>query len=136
MRRSITVLLALSGLAACAPTEGGAQGSQLATRDGGVRQCFEPGRVINFRQGEQQRLYLRVLGGGVFQVGSSGCFDLGSANAIAISPSAGINDRLCVGDGARIASLGPSSLPGPCFARIERSLTEAEIEALPGRQRP
>ena len=136
MRRSIAVLIALSGIVACAPTDASAPGSQIATRDGGPRQCFEPGRVINFRQGEQERLYLRVLGGGVFQVGSAGCFSLGTTNAMAISPSAGISDRLCVGDSARITILSPSSRPGPCFARIERSLTEAEIEALPGRHRP
>ena len=136
MRRSIAVLIALSAVAGCAPTDGAAPGTQIATRDGGARQCFDPDRVINFRQGEQERLYLRVLGGGVFQVGSSGCFDLGTTSAMAISPSAGINDRLCVGDSARITILSLSSLPGPCFARIERSLTEAEIEALPGRDRP
>ncbi|WP_428151787.1 hypothetical protein [Brevundimonas sp.] len=136
MRRSIAVLIALSAVGACAPTEGSTPEAQIATRDGGPRQCFEPGRVINFREGDARQVYLRVLGGGVFEVASTGCLDQGSTNAMAISSTIGINDRLCVGDSARITVLSPSTAMSPCAARVVRSLTEAEIEALPGRQRP
>ena len=136
MRRSIALLLASVAVAGCAPTDGSAPEAQIAARDGGARQCFQPQRVINFRQGGTQQVYLRVLGGGVFEVSAAGCLDLGSTNAMAISPSIGVSDRLCVGDSAQITVLNPTAAPGACPARVVRSLSGAEVEALPGRQRP
>ena len=137
MRRSIAALIALSAVAACAPTEGRTPEGRFATSADGPRQCFEPRRVTNFRRGEtDQQVYVRVLGGGVFEIASGGCFDLGSTNGLAITPSIGISDRLCVGDGANITVLNSTAPQGPCLARVVRSLSEAEIEALPGRQRP
>ena len=137
MLRPITVLGALAGIAACAPTDGAQPASSgFATAAGGPTQCFQPDRVINFRQGDTQQVYLRVFGGGVFQVSSAGCLDLGSTNAMSITPSIRNSDRLCVGDSARITVLNPSIAQGPCAARVERSLTQAEIDALPGNQRP
>lgn len=138
MRRSIFLLLALSGLAACAPTDGAERSPPgFATSAGGPVQCFQPDRVINFTRGANpQQVNLRVLGGAVFQVSSAGCLDLGSTNAMAISPTIGIGDRLCVGDSARITVLNPSISQSPCAARVERSLTAAEIEALPANHRP
>jgi len=137
MRRSIALLIALSAVAACAPTEGSTPESRIATAENGPRQCFEPRRVTNFRRGAtDQQIYVRVLGGGVFEIGSAGCFDLGTTNALSITPTIGISDRLCVGDSARITLLNSTASPGPCAARVVRSLTEAEIEAMPGNQRP
>ena len=136
MRRSIALLLVLTAVAACAPTDGVAPQSRVATADGGARQCFVPRQVINFRQGDTQQVYLRVFGGSVFQLSSAGCFDLDSTNGIAITPSMGISDRLCVGDSARITVSNPTVAQGPCSARVVRSLSEAEIGALPSNQRP
>ena len=137
MRRSIAVLIVLSAVAACAPTEFSAPESRIATADNGPRQCFEPRRVTNFRRGEtDQQVYVRVLGGGVFEIASAGCFDLGSTNGLALTPTIGISDRLCVGDGARITLLNSTASQSPCLARVVRSLSEPEIEALPGTQRP
>lgn len=136
MRRPIALLLALIGLAACAPT-GADTSPGLGTSAGGPRQCFEPARVINFTRGANpQQVNLRAFGGAVFQVNSAGCLDLARTNAMAITPTIGVSDRLCVGDSARITVLNPSISQGPCAARVERSLTAAEIEALPGNQRP
>lgn len=136
MRRSIALSLAAVALAGCAQTDGATPDRRFATTPGGAIQCFQPNRVINFRRGDSQQVYLRVMGGGVFEVSSAGCLDLGSTNAMAISPTIGIGDRLCVGDSARITVLNPSTAMGPCAARVMRSLSEAEIEALPGAQRP
>lgn len=137
MRRSIALLIALSAVAACAPTEGSTPESRIATAADAPRQCFEPRRVTNFRRGAtDQQVYVRVLGGGVFEIGSAGCFDLGTTNSLAITPTIGVSDRLCVGDSARLTMANPSLSQGPCAARVVRSLTEAEAEALPGPQRP
>jgi len=137
MHRSIALLIALSTVAACAPTEGSTPESRFATAESGPRQCFEPGRVINFRRGAtDQQIYVRVLGGGVFEIGSAGCFDLGTTNSLAITPAIGVSDRLCVGDSARVTIMNPTISQGPCAARVVRSLTGAEIEAMPRAQRP
>lgn len=137
MHRSLAIVLAAAAVAGCAPTEGASPNARIATADGGPRQCFEPRRVTNFRRGEtDQQVYVRVLGGGVFELASAGCFDLGSTNGLSITPSIGISDRLCVGDGAQISVLNPTIAQGPCSARVVRSLTQTEVEALPGIQRP
>jgi hypothetical protein len=136
MRRSIAVLIALSGLAACAPTEGSAPGSGIGLPDGGARQCFQPDRIINFTRGETEQVYVKVLGGGVFAIRSGGCPDVASANSLSITPATGMGGQLCVGDSARIVVPNASFGPDQCLARVERSLTEADVEALPSRQRP
>lgn len=136
MRRSIALLVVLSGVAACAPTEGAAPGSGIGRPDGGARQCFQPDRITNFTRGETEQIYVKVLGGGVFALRSGGCPDLGNSNALLITPATGVGSQVCVGDSARITVPGTSFGPNQCLARVERSLTEAEVEALPGRQRP
>lgn len=135
MRRTIILLLVATGLAGCAPIEGAA-GLRTAAADRPERQCFLPRQVVNFRSDGMQSVYLRALGGDVFEVSSAGCLDLTSSNALSITPSMGISDRLCVGDGARIAVQNPTIGQGPCQARVVRKLTVAEIEALPSRSRP
>lgn len=138
MRRTIALVFVVASLAGCAPTDG-TQPSRpgFATSAGGPVQCFQPDRVVNFTRGSHsQQVNLRVLGGAVFQVSSAGCLDVASTNALSIRPTIGVGDRLCVGDSARVAVLNSSSNQGPCIARVERSLTAAEIEALPGNQRP
>lgn len=133
MRRSIPLLLSFAALAACAPTEGASV--QTAAADRPPRQCFTPREVVNFRSDGAQSIYLRTLDGGVYEASSGGCFDIGNAIAVSIAPTMGINDRLCVGDGAQIVSQS-STRPGPCSMRIVNRLTEAQIEALPSRHRP
>lgn len=136
MRRSIALLLALSGLAACAPTEGAAPGARFrATADEPAR-CFQPDRVINFARGDTQQVHVRLLGGGVFAIRGGGCPDVGSATAFALTPAAGVGSRICVGDSVRITVPDNRFGPDQCLARVERSLTPAEVEALPANQRP
>ena len=136
MRRSIALLIALSAVAACAPTGDAAPGSQIGTPGGGARQCFQPDRITNFTRGDDEQVYVKVLGGGVFAIRSGGCPDVGTTNSLSISPATGVGGQLCVGDSARIVLPNARFGPDQCLARVERSLTAAEVEALPGPQRP
>lgn len=133
MRQSIAALVIAAGVAACAPTGGTAPD---AAARAAPRPCFQPDRITNFTDGGGQRLYVRVFGSGVYAIGTGGCPDVASAHTLAITPTIGVSDRLCVGDSARIAVPNASFGPNPCIARVERALTEAEVEALPSNQRP
>lgn len=135
MRMPTALILGAVGLGACAPTSGASSAMQGPETADGVQQCFTPNRVVNFKGGEAGEVYLRVHGGAVFAVSSAGCPDVNRANALSLIPIISVRDRLCVGDTAMIT--GPQHAPpGQCQARIVRSLTEAEIAALPARQRP
>ena len=136
MSRILALVLVGAAVAGCAPTDGTAPGAQIGTAAGGARQCFQPDRIINFTKGDTEQIYVRVLGGGVFAIRSGGCPDVGNANALVITSATSIGSQVCVGDGARIAVPRTSFGPDQCLARVERSLTEAEVEALPSRQRP
>lgn len=136
MRRSLAIILAAAGVAACAPAAETAPGPQASASSPYARPCFQPARITNFARGETQRVYVKVLGGGVFELGSAGCPDFGTGPALLIAPATGIGNSLCVGDSARVAAPNGSFGPHPCLARVERSLTDAEVEALPSRQRP
>lgn len=137
MRLALVVTVAiLPILGACAPAGDATSGGPVARQAGAPRACFQPQQVTNYRTTGDQTLYLRTFQGDVFEVSAGGCRDLQTGFGLTITPSIGINDRLCVGDGARIAVASPSSPQGPCMARIARSLTPAEIEALPDRDRP
>ncbi len=137
MRKAVTVILAAAGLAACAPTEGAPTASRIATADSGARQCFSPSRITNFTRAGTDQIYVRALGGGVFSVRSAGCPDLGTANSLALTPLGGLGGSdLCVGDSARIQVANNNFGPPQCIARVERSLSPAEVEALPSRERP
>ncbi len=128
------ILTAALVLTACAPMDG-APGGAIADRDRTPQSCFVPSQVVNFRTGRNDALYLRTTRRDVFEVSAGGC-DLDASYGFVITPTAGVSDRLCVGDGARILPSHPTYLQGPCLARIIRSLTPAEVEALPERDRP
>lgn len=134
MRRLAILTTAALTLSACAPT--GMTGSESPSADSGARACFRPQQVVNFRAGDAQNVYLRALGGDVFELRSAGCLDIERSNSLAVTPAAGFTSRLCVGDSARILVRDATVRQGPCSARVTRRLTEAEVEALPSRQRP
>ncbi|MAL57919.1 MAG: hypothetical protein CL682_12385 [Brevundimonas sp.] len=122
---------ALTGCAAPAPQKTLAEAGAEAAR------CFRTDQVRNFRAERPANLYVRSVRGDVFEINTSGgCWDLDSAISIAITPTAGVSENVCVGDPVNI--LVPSATPGnrTCRAFITRSLTEAEVEALPDRARP
>lgn len=141
MRRSMAptlslISLALMGMAGCAPMEGAAPGSRVAASDGGARQCFDPSRIVNFSTGEAQQLYVRTLGGEVFRINSASCLNTGLITTVSITPVGGMGSRVCAGESVEVATPNPSFGPGRCSARVDRALTEAEVEALPSRYRP
>lgn len=135
--RRIAVLASLSALAACAPMAGSETDPSM-TAASGARQCFTPSQVTNFRQGGDDRsIYLKVLNRDVFELRSGGCTDLNFTNAIQIRQDLGDSSRICVGDTTQLISGSGSSLANiPCRARVERRLTEADIAAIPPRDRP
>lgn len=122
-------------LAGCAPMpeRAAAQGAETPPR------CFNVDQVQNFRQGRPGQVYVRALGGGVFELSSpGGCTNLDFTHSLAILPDgAGLaGSRVCVDDSVRLATPGATSTTDVCRARIMRSLTRAEIAALPDRDRP
>jgi hypothetical protein len=135
MRRGpIPVLAALTVLvsAGCAPTPGG----EPAAESTAARACLYTDRITNFRTGDDRRLYVRTLGDDVYVFSESGCLDLTGARALSIRSPVGGSSRLCPGDDAQIVMPSGSFGPNPCNTRLERRLTEAEVEALPPRSRP
>lgn len=135
MRAFITVMAACA-VSACAPMGSTGPGGQVGLGDRAAAACFRPQQIVNFRGGDEQNLFVRALGGDVFEARTSGCFDLERATTITVTPAAGASNRLCVGDSANILVSGSTLPQGPCYARIVRTLTEAEVEALPSRYRP
>ncbi|AQR61051.1 hypothetical protein BZG35_04775 [Brevundimonas sp. LM2] len=135
-RLSLPVLAVFTiATTACAPVDAGRVASSGAASPA-ARQCFSQSQVTNFRQGQDERIYLRVLNRDVFELQSFGGCDLERANAIQIGPEQGGSSRLCIGDRVRIPNDGSDLVNVACRARITRMLTPAEVEALPSRDRP
>jgi hypothetical protein len=134
MFRSLTMSAAILAVAACAPTTGG---DTDAPRP--ARACFNADQVQNFRQGRVGQVYVRALGGDVFEIDAAGgCTDLDFAQRLAILPDgAGLaGGRVCTLDSVRLAVPGSTSVADVCRARVTRRLTDEEVAALPSRQRP
>lgn len=134
MSRMFPLLLLAAGasaLSACAPTAA-TDGAKAPSRS---TQCFNTDRVDNFR-GNNQNLYVRLLNKDVYQLQTLGyCADIDFAFTIAFLPNAGF-DRLCTGDISRILVSGGPTPREPCRVQVIKKLTEAEIAALPARDRP
>ena len=139
MSRVSPLLLLAAGaaaLSACAPTtrSDGASGDQTAPQT--QRQCFYTDQVRNFRV-KTPSLYLHTDNNKVFQLEALGaCTDLdSSAMGIAFLPATRLN-RLCSGDWSDLSVAGGPSPQSPCRVRVVKQLTEAEVAALPERDRP
>ena len=135
MSRPVLFLLAAVGaLSACAPVAAPSADTP-ASPSGSSRQCFYADQVDNFR-GDNQTLYIRGRNKDVFELKTLGyCADIDFALGIAFVPDAGMN-RLCTGDMTRIGIAGGGSPRTPCRVQVVKKLSEAEIEALPARNRP
>jgi hypothetical protein len=134
---SLVALTALATLSSCAPASGPGAGSSAGVS--GPRTCFTTNRITNYRQGQEQQLYVRVLGNDVYQLSGGFCRDINASSSLQITSTTGSGDRLCVGDTAAITAQGAGgpSFPGvPCRAVVTRKLTEAEVAALPPGDRP
>lgn len=140
MRAVVTASLVVAtlALAACAPT--GAPGPAMA--DGGApphaRQCFNVSQVSNYTRGRPDQVFLRVGRNAVYELNAAGgCPDLDFAQQVALIPDGGMaGSRLCTDDWARVVVPGSTSPSSVCRVRISRQLTEAQVAALPERQRP
>jgi len=142
MRAALTVSVVASALAlaACAPMDAGGQAWAMPYGGGSprARECFSPSQVTNFTQGRSNQLFLRVGRNAVYELSAAGgCQDMDFAMQIALLPDAGMaGSRLCTNDWARIVTSGSAASASVCRVRISRQLTEAEVAALPSRQRP
>lgn len=132
MIRIVALSLPLLMMAAsCAP------GPDVAMSDGTQRACFMSDRIINFRAGQSASVYVKALGGDVFELQSSGyCRDLDSAISLGFTPLTGSSDRTCVGDAIDIDVAVAGASSNRCRARVVRKLSEEELAALPSRYRP
>ena len=120
--------------AACAATP--ADGPEAASA-GGERQCFHADLATNFRTSDQQTIYVRAARNDVFELKASGfCRDLQAAHSLAIRSSIGGGSRICTGDWANVSVAAAGAGASQCRVLVTRKLTEAEVEALPARDRP
>lgn len=125
-------LLAVAGLltASCAPTGAAPQ----AYADGG-RPCFLPSQVTNFRFANDDTVYVRSSRRDVYRLTTTGCLDGEASLSIALVPVTG-GSRLCPGDRVDVVLSANTIGANPCRARVEGRLSDAELAALPDRDRP
>jgi hypothetical protein len=130
--RPLTLLVALPlALAACAPVDGADAG-----RSTEPRACFLVQQVTSFRSDGRQSVYVRTVGDDVFRLDAIACPGLETNFQIGLAPGLGSSSRLCQGDTVRLVARGYTSDVQSCPARVGPRLTEAEVAALPARQRP
>lgn len=132
MARISPLLIAAVGviaLPACAPTPG----TDTASSSASNRQCFSPGPGINFR-GNNRTFYLRSGNEDVFELKTVGsCPEIDFTLSITFVQRLG---RLCTGDTTHITMADGLTPRTVCQVQVVKKLTEAEIEALPSRDRP
>ncbi|WP_292085604.1 MULTISPECIES: DUF6491 family protein [unclassified Brevundimonas] len=130
----LTATASLVALAGCAPT---ASNPTAASTSAAQRQCLFQNDVQSFRvRSSDQTVFVRGIGKAVFELQVSGaCRDMDHAMGMAFWPQRGL-DRLCTGDTTQIVFSGGTPPATPCHARIVKKLSEAEVAALPDRDRP
>ena len=130
---SAIVLSAASALAACAPVSTSADGVATAAT---ARPCIFQNDIRSFRVSNDERnVYVRGLDKTVYRLEVAGaCPELDNTLAIGFAPRGGMNS-LCTGDYTRLV-VGGSPSTMPCSVRMTGALTEAEVAALPARERP
>jgi len=130
----IAVAAATTVLSACAPASKAVDGDVAAST---TARCFRTEAIRNFRTDRQSDLYIRSGRDDVFHISTNGgCWDLDSANSLAVLPTLGGSNRVCVGDMVRIVVPHPSTGQGVCRATVAKSLTAEQVAALPGSTRP
>jgi len=130
------LLAASFTIASCAPVNGGGSSGQTAANTT-ARQCIFQRDIRNFRVSNDGRnVYVRTGMKSVYQLETLGaCPDLENALAIGFKPNGGLTS-LCVGDWTRIVSAPRDFDNTPCSVRMVKGLTDAEVAALPARDRP
>lgn len=126
-RAPLAVLIGLLALSGCAPAP-----SQQVAAGTPTRQCMFPDDVQSFRVvADTKAVLVRTTGNAVFELQPAGdCRDLASAMRLAVADN---TTRLCAGAWTMIVI---SPAPAPCRAQITKRLSEAEVAALPARDRP
>lgn len=141
MRAALPPVLAAASLAAlilsgCAPTARVAE-NEAATDKASAARCFRTDMIRNFRADSRSNLYIRSNRNDVFKIDAAGgCWDMDSALSIAVVPTTGGSDNVCVGDPVRLIVPGSTPGQGTCRAFVTKSLTAEEVAALPDRSRP
>ena len=129
--RPISLLIAVAMMtASCAPT-----GVTPPTSADGSRPCFLPSQVTNFRFADDDTVYVRSTRRDVYRVTTTGCLDGSASLSIALVPVGG-GARLCPGDRVDIVLSANTIGSNPCRARVEGRVSDAELAALPDRDRP
>jgi hypothetical protein len=134
MIRASAVALSVPALllaAACAPAPDAALNPRSADT------CFMSDRVVNFRVGPSPSIYVKALGGDVYEMQTtSSCPGIESANTLAFTPLVGSSSRTCVSDSLSVDVAVAGASSNRCRARVVRKLSEEEVAALPSRYRP
>lgn len=126
----LMIAVGATALSACAMS-----GNTQSPSGASERQCFYADQVDNFR-GNNQTLYIRARNKDVFELKTLGyCDNIDFAFRIGFVPDAGFN-RLCTGDVSRILVSGGTPPRAPCRVQVVKKLSEAEVAALPARDRP
>lgn len=124
-------------VAACAPVSGAGAGADQTAANATPRQCVFQRDIRNFRVSNDGRnVYVRAGMKSVYQLETMGaCPDLENALAIGFKPTGGMTS-LCVGDWTRVVAIAGGQGDTPCSVRMVGALSEAEVAALPARDRP
>lgn len=131
MRAVCLLVASASALAACAPVDGAD-----AVPSSEPRACFLVQQVTSFRSDGRQSVYVRTIGDEVFRLDAVACPGLETNFQIGLESGIGASSRLCQGDSVRLIARGYIQDVQSCPARVGPRLTEAEIAALPSRDRP
>jgi len=131
------LLAASFTITSCAPEEPVNGGGGQTAANTSARQCIFQRDIRNFRVSNDGRnVYVRTGTKSVYQLETLGvCPDLENALAIGFRPNGGLTS-LCVGDWTRIVSAPRDFDNTPCSVRMVKGLTDAEVAALPARERP
>ena len=132
MSRTPLLLIAAVGviaLPACAPTP---KTDAVSSSDSN-RQCFAPNQINNVR-GNNLAFYLRNEDEDVFEIKTLGyCPEIDFTLTMGFVQKLG---RLCTGDTSHITMADGLTPRTVCQVQVVKKLTEAEIAALPSRDRP
>lgn len=129
--RPILILAALSlgATAACTPTAPG------MAQTGGQRECFFVHQVRSFASTDDRRVYIETGPNEVFELQTFGCSNVDWSTSIGIQSTRG-GSSVCSGMDAELIV---PDLPGgrtTCPVTAVRRLSDAELAALPERDRP
>lgn len=124
-------VMALS-LAACAPTSSPSSDNPSLTS---ARRCILHSQVQGFTE-KNEVVYLQGPGKSVFQLEpTSFCSELDTTMQLGLVAERG-SHQICVGDWITLVAPYSTATTLPCRVRIVRSLSAAEIAAMPEKDRP